>query len=509
MRINNLSSTNPALDLVLIRLAEEYSLSKEYKPGETIFTEGEPGSTMLLILRGTVRVLKQGSDTVAPRLIAMRGPGDFIGEMALVEESPRFATLVAGSNCEVLEFSRDNFEKVISEQPALATRVLRSLSSKLRESDSSRLAELEENNRLLTTTNEELVRLNSFLDCIIDQSPSAILLATRTGDIFRMNKATARMFELADPDDDITIDSLVKDINFLEELENATESWHGEVTGLRNGEEFPVYLSVSSMSSHANNVLRLIICQDISDLKVLNQTIVDIEKYESAQETASELAHDLKNYLGVLIGNVELAMTRLTEEQKSQMKNSFQAIGNSSKEIVQFVENMMIYRDDKREFRSVNLPVVMNALTRFCRSQVAFQTIKFDLEVPADFPTSVPLKEDQFRRVMINLLVNAAEALAQSENAEYKRIVVRLDVSPESDQAVIKVTDNGPGIDEKLLPKLFKERFTTKERGHGIGLMSVAKIVQAHSGEINVDSKLGGGTTFEIRLPLRRGDSDG
>ena len=202
-------------------------------------------------------------------------------------------------------------------------------------------------------------------------------------------------------------------------------------------------------------------------------------------------------------------MTRLTEEQKSQMKNSFQAIGNSSKEIVQFVENMMIYRDDKREFRSVNLPVVMNALTRFCRSQVAFQTIKFDLEVPADFPTSVPLKEDQFRRVMINLLVNAAEALAQSENAEYKRIVVRLDVSPESDQAVIKVTDNGPGIDEKLLPKLFKERFTTKERGHGIGLMSVAKIVQAHGGEINVDSKLGGGTTFEIRLPLRRGDSDG
>ncbi len=68
MRINNLSSTNPALDLILIRLAEEYSLTKEYQPGEVIFAEGEPGSTMLLVLRGTVRVLKQGSDNSRPSL---------------------------------------------------------------------------------------------------------------------------------------------------------------------------------------------------------------------------------------------------------------------------------------------------------------------------------------------------------------------------------------------------------------------------------------------------------
>lgn len=509
MRINNLSSTNPALDLVLIRLAEEYSLMKQYQPGETIFTEGEPGSTMLLILRGTVRVLKQGSEKVAPRLIAMRGPGDFLGEMALVEESPRFATIVAGSECEVLEFSRDNFEKVISEQPALATRVLRSLSSKLRESDSSRLAELEENNRLLTTTNEELIRLNSFLDCVIDQSPSAILLATRTGDIFRMNKATARMFEIPDPDEDINITYLFSGFQYFDSFEHEEESWHGEVTGVRNGEKFPVYLSVTSISGHADNFLHLIICQDISELKLLNQTIVDIEKYESAQETASELAHDLKNYLGVLIGNVELALTRLTDQQKGQLKNSFQAITDSSRQIVQFVENMMIYRDDKSEFRPVNLPMVVNAVMRFCRSQAAFQTIKFDYEVAVDFPAQVSIKEDQIRRVLVNLLVNAGEALSQADTAEAKRIVVRLEKAAESGGIVIKVSDTGPGISQEHLPKLFRERFTTKQKGHGIGLMSVSKIIQAHGGQINVDSVPGQGTTFVISLPDRKEKSDG
>ncbi|UCD62837.1 MAG: cyclic nucleotide-binding domain-containing protein [Candidatus Zixiibacteriota bacterium] len=499
-----MSSTNPALDLVLIRLAEEYSLSKRYQPGETIFTEGEPGSTMLLIIHGTVRVLKQGSDKVAPRLIAMRGPGDFIGEMALVEESPRFATLVAGTECEVLEFSRENFEKVISEQPALATRVLRSLSSKLRESDSSRLAELEENNRLLTTTNEELVRLNSFLDCVIDQSPSSILLATRMGDIFRMNKATTRMFEIPTPEDDLNISTLFADFRLDDLLEDELDSWHGEATGLRNGERFPVYLSVTSLSGHADSLLRLVICQDISELKLLNETIVDVEKYESAQETAAELAHDLKNYMGVLIGNVELALSRLTPEQKSQVKGSFQSISDASKQIVQFVENMMIYRDDKSDFRPVNLPAVINALIRFCRSQAAFQTIKFDFQAAPDFPVPALLKEDQIRRVIINLLVNAAEALSHSADIQDKQVTVRLDVASGGDTVIMTVSDNGPGIDEEHIPKLFKERFTTKSAGHGIGLMSVAKIIQAHGGTIQVDSEVGRGTTFAFTLPIRK-----
>jgi signal transduction histidine kinase len=66
------------------------------------------------------------------------------------------------------------------------------------------------------------------------------------------------------------------------------------------------------------------------------------------------------------------------------------------------------------------------------------------------------------------------------------------------------VIDNGPGIRQELLPKLFKEKFTTKEKGHGIGLMSVAKIIQAHGGSIEVDSQPDQGTTFEIRLPLSR-----
>ena len=86
------------------------------------------------------------------------------------------------------------------------------------------MEELEENNRLLTKTNEELVHLNSFLDCVVDQSPSPILLTTNRGDIFRMNKATLRMFEIANPEEDIAIEQVQV----------------GDIVIVRPGEKVPV-----------------------------------------------------------------------------------------------------------------------------------------------------------------------------------------------------------------------------------------------------------------------------
>ena len=459
---------------------------------------------MLLILKGSVRVLKQGYDQSNPKVIGRRGPGDFLGEIALVEESPRFATVVAETACEVLEFSRKNFEKVIGEQPALATRVLRSLSRKLRESDSDRIAELEESNRLLSKTNDELIRLNSFLDCIIDQSPSGVVLTTRTGDIFQMNKATAMMFDIDNPDGDRQIDSLFSDFRLAAIRDFSGNIWTGEVKGLRKGEEFPIYLSITSLSGQSDGILHLMICQDISELQVLNETIVDIEKYESAKETAIELAHDMKNYLSVLLGHTELVLSRLTPQQQEKSKNSIQAIGVASDEVIQFVENMMIFRDDNSELRPVDLSTIIRLLIRFCQSQPRFRDIRFTLEKEEDFPQSLQLKEDQIRRVVINLLINAGEALSQCAEITDKQVTVRLQTRPQEKIAVVEVTDNGPGIAEEHLTKLFRECFTTKEKGHGIGLISAARILRGHGGKIAVDSKLGHGATFKIKLPVKK-----
>lgn len=502
MRPVESTSTNPALDFFLIQLAGKYSLARQYKAGQILFTEGDIGNTMLLILHGTVRVMKQSSESSEGRVIATRGTGDFLGEMAIVDASERSATVVAISDCEVLEFSRENYERVIREHPGFATRVLKSLSRKLRESDSFRLLELEENNRLLNGSNQELLRLNSFLDRVIDQSPSAVFVAARNGDIFRMNRAATQMFELGDPESPVPLNFLFADSENLWRQFSASTGWHGQATGLRHGESFPVYASVSSLRGQSDDVLWLVMCQDISELQLLNQTICDIEKYESSKETAIEMAHDVKNYLGIVTGNVELMVARLSEEQKKRCEHSISAIMRTTEEIVQFLENMMVFREEHNTPEAVNLVSLVRTVVRFCQSQSRFLNLDFMVDVAKDFPPSMQLNPDFIRRILVNLLDNAGEALLSS-NATEGKITVGLDITPDRQSFLIRVSDNGPGISPELLNKVFKVRFTTKTHGHGIGLISVVKSIQHHGGDITVSSAVGKGTSFLITLPLK------
>ncbi|MBN4076631.1 cyclic nucleotide-binding domain-containing protein, partial [Gemmatimonas aurantiaca] len=469
-----------------------------------VFEEGEPGSTMLLILTGAVEIYKDSLGGGARMLIGRRGAGEFLGEMALVEELPRSATVVAQSSCEVLEFSMENFERIIQEQPALATRVLRSLSNKLRESDFHRISELEESNRILNATNEELVRLNAFLDCIIDRSPSAILLATRSGQIFRINSAAVRMFELSNNGENHVVDQLFGDFSLNKFRSSAVDSWHGQVTAIRNSENFPAYLSVASLTGHSDSILHLFICQDITELQAFNRAANEYEKYASARETASELAHDLKNMLGVLLGNVELVVGRLSDEQRIQSERAIEGIEQADKETRLYLENFMAYRKDSSEYESVNLRTMLKAIVRFCSTQGIFKNIELDFTVDTQFPKTIMIREGQIQSVIVNLLTNAAEALNERNETNYKAIQIDLSVDPSKSWAILKVLDNGPGISKDKIPKLFKESFTTKENGHGIGLVSVGRIVQSHGGEVSVESQTGLGATFIVKLPLQR-----
>jgi PAS domain S-box-containing protein len=498
----NTNSTNPALDLFLLQLASQYSLAKKFKKGEVLFTEGQPGNTMILILDGTVGVQKRVHDSGHLRTIATRGPGDFLGEMAIVEESPRSATVVALSDCEVLEFSNKNFERAIQEKPALATRVLKSLSRKLRESDSVRITELEENNRALAATNAELTTLNFFLDRLIEESPSAVLIVLRDGNIFRYNRAATRMFEVDGDASVLTIQDLLPDLHLFDFDASGENSRHIEATGVRRGNSFPVLTSVSVIEGDDTGSLYLIICQDISELQALNETIVAIEKHGAATDVVAEVAHDVKNFLAILSGHFQLVLMRLTEEQKEKSAKSIAAIDATTGEILRFLENAMVSDRCAVSQSRVDLVNLMKTLIRFCRSQSLLSQIEFGLDVEAGFPKTVMTSEDQIRRIVLNLVLNSAEALKAVERDGGKSVLIQLAWCEKENVMRICVKDNGPGISPEHLSKVFKHRFTTKKSGHGIGLVSVARLVESQGGRIAVESSPETGTVFEIILPI-------
>jgi signal transduction histidine kinase len=503
MAFANPNSTNPALDQFLLQLASQYSLAKRFRAGDVLYTEGQPGSTMLLVLQGTLGVQKRVKDSGQLRTIATRGPGDFLGEMAIVEESPRSATVVARSDCEVLEFSHASFERAIKEQPALATRVLKSLSRKLRESDSFRILELEESNRALSASNAELTSLNLFLDRLIEESPSAVLIVRRNGDVFRHNRAAVRMFEIAGDSVDLYIRDLLPDLRLLQSDVAGEGSRHVEATGVRGSATFPVLSSVSLFDWSDTGGLYLIICQDISELQALNETVVAVGKHEAAADVVAEVAHDIKNHLAILSGHFQLLMTRLTAEQQQRSAQSINAIESTHAEILRFLENAMISDHCAVSQSRVDLANLMRTLIRFCRSQSVFSQIEFKLDVEAGFPKAVTTSEDQIRRIVLNLVLNAAEALKTVEREGTRSVSIQLTWLEKERVVQIRVKDNGPGISPDHLAKVFKQRFTTKKSGHGIGLVSVARIVESQGGRISVTSAPDTGTVFEIILPVQ------
>jgi serine phosphatase RsbU (regulator of sigma subunit) len=137
------------------------AIERRYRPGETILQEGSEGRDFYMILEGRVEVKKgEGPDEI---VLAHRGPGDFFGEMALIEQRPRFATVQAIIPTRALEFSETDFTSVLFRQPSLLHRIGRELSSRLREADRQMIVDLQRKNAELATAYRDLQQAQAAL----------------------------------------------------------------------------------------------------------------------------------------------------------------------------------------------------------------------------------------------------------------------------------------------------------------------------------------------------------
>jgi serine phosphatase RsbU (regulator of sigma subunit) len=151
--LRNLPVLQEADPEILTRLAEA-AREKRYRSGQVILTEGSSGRELYLVVEGLVEVLKhyRGEEVV----LARRGPGDFFGEMGLIEDSPRFATVRAVEPTRLMEISETDLRVVLAQRPVLLYEAARVLSSRLREADLQMIADLQRKNRELARAYREL-----------------------------------------------------------------------------------------------------------------------------------------------------------------------------------------------------------------------------------------------------------------------------------------------------------------------------------------------------------------
>jgi hypothetical protein len=211
-------------------------------------------------------------------------------------------------------------------------------------------------------------------------------------------------------------------------------------------------------------------------------------------ELATGLAHEIRNPLAGIAGVIEIVGRDLpaTSPARAVVKDVRLEISRISRTLTDLLETA---RPRRPEVRRSNLNTTVEHAVMLARQQVLSRPIKIELQKAPDLP-EVEHDSDQVHQVLLNLLLNAVQAIEKTGT-------VNVEIGERDGFASVVVSDTGRGIAPQNLPNIFRPFYTTKGDGTGLGLSLAHRIVEDHHGRIEVSSVLGKGSTFTVLLPFQ------
>ncbi len=372
--------------------------------------------------------------------------------------------------------------------------------------------QLEENRRAieqaakdLHNANRELEEHTRTMEAILQSIPTGVISLDRQGQITQVNSTVERMFG---PDTAKSARALA-DLLVPEDLREVSRLFRraarqGSITRQMEldmgGRRITVALTICSIRAPHGTVGMLLVLEDLTELLRAQMAM-------AWQEVAQRIAHEIKNPLTPIQLSSD-RIRRLVERagMETVPKDLADAAAESAALISREVDSLKSLIDEfsnlARFPASRPLPSKLNSIveTALHVFEGRLDGITLQCELGEDLPL-VQADPDQFKRVVINLIDNAAEAL---ERSALKIISVRTALDAERDVVELMVADSGPGISVEAKEKLFLPFFSTKRRGTGLGLAIVSRIVAEHNGAIRVEEHQPTGTRFVIELPAER-----
>jgi len=237
--------------------------------------------------------------------------------------------------------------------------------------------------------------------------------------------------------------------------------------------------------------------QRTKELRDAQERLIRAERLAAIGQLGASVGHELRNPLGVIKNSAYYLNMKLGHAEAKVRKH----LGIIEKEIAR--SNKII--SDLMDFARIRKPTLQKTDANFLVMEAISRChVPENVEVITRLKKGLsPLMADpgQIEQVFINLILNAAQAMTSSSSVE-TRDGGRLEISTRAEDGFIvtEFKDNGCGISEENLGKLFEPLFTTKTKGIGLGLAISTAIVEAHEGHIEVESELGKGTTFTVKL---------
>lgn len=243
----------------------------------------------------------------------------------------------------------------------------------------------------------------------------------------------------------------------------------------------------------------LMLVKDRSSIESLNADLRAASRLHGLSVLFMGATHDLRAPLSAMGLNLELLKESIDRQaasaSKLEQQHYVQVIQGETERLSQQLDVVLSQATPPQDTRQVvDLLEATNDLILLIRTQANSQLVRVALTHDQSPPYHVMGYDGQLKQVILNIIINALEAMQSGGDLHIK-------FGRHEDMVHVEVTDTGGGIPKSLLPKIFDMHFTTRDRGTGIGLYVAQLIIQQHGGRISVKSKLGEGSVFTIELP--------
>ena len=255
---------------------------------------------------------------------------------------------------------------------------------------------------------------------------------------------------------------------------------------------------IDAQVGHDDSGGYVIVLSDVTEERVSMEERLESERIDSIVRLAAGVAHELGNPLNSLTIHLQLIERKLKNLAKQpdakKLTESLQVCQGEVERLDGIITHFLkAIRPQKLELNELDLLGLVEDVLRVQEAELSNRKLEVKVEVNDDLPTILG-DRDQIKQAFFNLIKNAMEAMQPSGSL---RILARCD----DDYVYLQFVDNGSGISEEDLSKVFQAYYTTKEEGHGLGMMIVERIMREHGGHINIESRKEAGTAITLQFP--------
>ena len=255
---------------------------------------------------------------------------------------------------------------------------------------------------------------------------------------------------------------------------------------------------IDAQVGHDDSGGYVIVLSDVTEERVSMEERLESERIDSIVRLAAGVAHELGNPLNSLTIHLQLIERKLKKLAKqpdaTKLTESLQVCQGEVERLDGIITHFLkAIRPQKLELNELDLLGLVEDVLRVQEAELSNRKLEVKVEVNDDLPIILG-DRDQIKQAFFNLIKNAMEAMQPSGSL---RILARCD----DDFVYLQFVDDGSGISEEDLSKVFQAYYTTKEEGHGLGMMIVERIMREHGGHINIESRKEAGTAITLQFP--------